>query len=248
MPLRTLVVLSLLVLAGSPLAADNAASRGRWGGGVGIRKFHAIATYDYKDSVTPLVRTTGPYTGAVTTIDSDFKGIYFVGGYRGPVRAGNKVGFGIDFLLSGAGPDLPELSVVGTSPNGTRVTFVTDQGGLIDQITIGGAGHVSYTVAPILNIMAGAKVTSFRVKSGSGAYLVPPQSFPAFFQNGDSQVYRVMQAYPWVGAEVLFSNHASVDLSAEFLPTAKKHFADTPWTFDYQRERLALTAALRVFF
>ena len=152
--------------------------------------------------------------------------------------------------MSGAGEDLADVSAVGTSPTGNRVTFYTDQGGIVDLITVAGAGHVSYNVAGPLSVLAGAKVSSLRVKSDSGAYetTLRPNN-RTFLETGESPSYWLPKAVtPFVGAEVFLWNHGSIDLAVNFLPGKTDQLAAAPASLTFRRQRTSVAAALRLFF
>ena len=190
----------------TPPPRTAVALRGRWGGAVGIRTLSGIANWNYLNTQTPLAATRGPYTGATITIDHVWTGYFLSGGYRGPVRAASRVGVGIEAQLSGAVENLPAAQTVGTSPAGARLTFSTDDGGINSLVTVAaGVGHVSYNVAPRLNVWGGAKLSALRVKASFGSYdgAAPGNStFTAYLNDGAKIRVWKNALTPWVGAEI----------------------------------------------
>lgn len=226
--------------------------RGRWGGAFGLMDFGGTTTFDYKNSSTPFAGTSGPYTGAVIQTDNVGPGFIFSGGYRGPLRSGSRLGFGVDAEFGGGGGHPADKQVIGRSPTGVQVTFSTERGGIVDMITAGGGGHVSYNLARRVNIMGGLKLSSLRVKPGFGSYRGPANTDPNFVNYlamaGDrSPKFWRTAATPWVGAEIFLGNHASVDVSASLQPGTTEHLADTPWILTFQRHSIWLFTSMRIF-
>ena len=235
----------------STASTDAPAVRGRWGGGVGIIRLGGTATFDYTNSPTPRAGASGPYTGAVLAVKNVGPGFIFSGGYRGPFHAGSRVGFGFDGEFGGGGGHPADKEVTGRSPSGAQVTFSTERGGIIDLVTAGGGGHVSYNLARRVNVMGGMKVSSLRVKPAFGSYRGPistPGVTNFLAQQGDQspRIWRTA-ATPWAGAELFLSGHLSVEASASFQPGKTEHLADTPWILTSQRHTNWLSASMRIF-
>jgi len=232
------------------------ALRGRWGAAFGLMRFGGHGSFDYTNSATPFLAVTGPYPGAVIDIDHVGRGILFSGGYRGPFHEGGRVGFGIDAEFGGGGGHPADKTVTVSTPRGV-VRFSTDDGGVIDLVTAGGSGHVSFNVAPRLNVLAGVKMSALRVKPAFGSYDGPrPPTPPGATQPGNfflaaqgdrSPKFWRSEAVPFVGAELFFWEHGSIDVAAAFEPEKTERLATTPWVFTFGRDRAWVSASVRIF-
>lgn len=249
---------AIFAVAGSPVGAQAQTApsappapvfRGSFGISAGVMQFGGTATFDYSNSSTPLAGASGPYTGAVLTTKHVGPGVIFSAGYRGPVKAGSKLGFGIDGKFGGGGGHPADQSVAAKSPSGATVTFTTEKSGIVDLVMVSGGGHLSYALGSRVRVRAGAEVSSLRVKAGFGSYLGPSKvsSFLAAKEDKSPTFWRTAVA-PTVGAELLFSNHTSLDLAASFQPQTSQHLADSPWGLSFTRSRTWASASLRIFF
>ena len=233
--------------ASAPAPQRPAGRRGRWGGAIGVGRFGVEGTYDFRNSSTPLAGTIGPYTGAAITADYNWIGPYASFGYRGPITASGKVGFGIEGEIAGNFSLAPNLTATGTSAAGVPVTFSLERGGLKNSGMFGFTGHLSWNVLPSLNLMAGGKATRLQIGSSWGSYKGPGQSNVMFFGVGRFPRFALTNVAPWIGAEYLFANHASVQIEADFVSTGGRHLTDTPWSLTVSRHRVSMTAAIRFF-
>jgi hypothetical protein len=223
------------------------ARRGRWGGAIGIARLDADVIYDFRNSATPLAGASGPYTNAAIPNRYRWLSPYVSAGYRGAVAA-SRLGFGVEGEIAVLGwSRVANRSVIGTSPAGVPVTFTIERNGVEHNATVAVTVHLSYEVLPRLNLMVGGKETRLLLMAPWDAYRGPSQTDIAYFGAGHTPRFNLNAFVPWIGAEYFLGSHRSLQITADFVPTATEHLASTPWDLTFGRRRLSIAAAIRFF-